>query len=1146
MAINNVKNLQRNAPGLFKPSVLRSLKEPPDQSITLNFVSPITFQDTAIENTGSFRYNVAGTGLRSTQQLNVDWSKFENHTFFNSAQVKVNVAFDRIQNQFPFDGTQKEVELYFDRLTGFEKYVYDNYPKYKGYLFFSGTNVGFESGNGTYVTVVDKAGAAYGNASRREDAESIINPGYSPMTFEYWVNIPPNVNDNQVIFSKHDGSSGFLCSLTGSTSTAYATSSLYISSGSIAENLNIIFPKDEWNHVAWVWNRTPGSNGLSVYLNGMLHATSSNPVEFGLLNVYDNLYIGSGSALAGFIPDNTLSGALDDLRIWHSTRTQHEIYNFYEKNIYAQSALKLYYKFNEPANSTSPIVIDSSANGLHGNLSYNAFNVLQVRNIPTSSLWSGTDPVTYDELALSPILFGNHPSVIAARTSFYSSASIYDNINPNLITKLIPRHYLLEGQAEDALPTEEGPILDSLTSGNDPRTTKLGATQVLLLLLYTWAKYFDELKLYIQSFSDLIAVDYENTDTIPDQFLINFAKNQGIELPPIFSSAAIEQYINSQNIGTAPGINQYSLQYIQNQLWRRILVNLREIVTSKGTVHSIKTYIRSLGIDPDNNFRIREYGGPTKQNLSFARDVRTKISSKLSFLNGGLLTSPYLSGTRVEPGYPEISGTPNDDLFTSGSWTYEATYQYPFNFEDSEDSNKQSLVRMYTTGSLFASSGALVSNLLAQPEYRSDLYLITGSVSLYVRPNSSATAPYILLNVSGVNIYDGDKWYISFGKQRNDDGLNSIVSSSYFLRVAKNVAGDVYESYVTQSYLDETSGGGINIWNSYDASVNASGSYFVIGSSSIDTTVNRFLNDPVLSSESRITNFNGYATQIRFWSKYLEDKEWKEHVRNFKSLGVQTPLTNYNFITYKSGSFERLRIDASTEQLITGSDALGNIDIFDYSQNNYSLSGTNFPVQTSLIYPEKFYFSYLSPYFDEASTTNKIRIRSFENFEDVEQTPWAQVAPVYELPKSELPTDNTKFTIDFSLVDALNQDIVTIFSTFDELDNVLGNPELIFSQDYPGLQNLRDIYFNRLTNKISYKQFVEFFKWIDTNIGNFVYQLIPKKTKFMGTNFVIESHMLERSKFQYQYEDIYLGDSNRNGLKDTILLTLFVGDFVRY
>ena len=98
--------------------------------------------DTNHGNINSFKYDPLGYPLKNTQQLNVDWSKFENHTFFSSAEVKVNEAFDKIINGYPFDGTKKEVEEFFDSLTGFEKWVFDQFPTWTGALHFSGTQVG--------------------------------------------------------------------------------------------------------------------------------------------------------------------------------------------------------------------------------------------------------------------------------------------------------------------------------------------------------------------------------------------------------------------------------------------------------------------------------------------------------------------------------------------------------------------------------------------------------------------------------------------------------------------------------------------------------------------------------------------------------------------------------------------------------------------------------------------------------------------------------------------------------------------------------------------------------------------------------------------------------------------------------------------
>jgi hypothetical protein len=61
-------------------------------------------------------------------------------------------------DQFPFDGTQAEFEVFLDSLTGFEKYVYDQFPKCTTYLFLSGTKPSETGLSGTYVTVKDVAG----------------------------------------------------------------------------------------------------------------------------------------------------------------------------------------------------------------------------------------------------------------------------------------------------------------------------------------------------------------------------------------------------------------------------------------------------------------------------------------------------------------------------------------------------------------------------------------------------------------------------------------------------------------------------------------------------------------------------------------------------------------------------------------------------------------------------------------------------------------------------------------------------------------------------------------------------------------------------------------------------------------------------
>lgn len=486
--------------------------------------------------------------------------------------------------------------------------------------------------------------------------------------------------------------------------------------------------------------------------------------------------------------------------------------------------------------------------------------------------------------------------------------------------------------------------------------------------------------------------------------------------------------------------------------------------------------------------------------------------------------------------------------FTSASWTYEAFYKFP---KDTAFPTSQSLVRLQVTGSASPSdTGAAVLNVVA----------ISGSdrIELWTRPTyATGTADQGALNLflTGVDIFDGNKWNVSVGRFRNDDPsdylpdplVKSDSSSSYFLRAARAQNGIIQEEFLTQSfYLDDRTNTNTNkVFQSFGTSTNISGTYIAIGSQSLPPAV-FFLHTASLPDIARTTDFDGKVAQMRFWSKGLLEREWREHVRNFKSLGVANPLLNFNFVTELAGSFERLRIDASTDQITTASNASGEIEIFDFSQNELHFTGSGFEISTEVIKPETFNYGYISSKFDQASTTNKVRARGFQDF-DIARERGAKFGIANQIALNEEPQDDTRFTIDFSIIDSLDQDIINIFATLEKLDNLLGDPELQFSPDYPGLENLREIYFNRLTEKINLKSFFEFFKWFDRSIGDFIAALLPRKTRFRGVNFVIESHMLERPKFENLNVDQYLNAATeRNSLKGTILLQQIVGDIKKY
>jgi len=144
--------------------------------------------DYIISPTASFRFDPIGHPLKSTQQLNVDWSRFENHTFFNSARSKVHITFDKILNGYPFDGTFKETIEFLDSLSGFEKWVFDKLPKNNGFLIFSGSGVQ-AAGQGTYLSVSPFQGEINPN-NNKFIGEDKLSFGTSPFSIEFCIFVP--------------------------------------------------------------------------------------------------------------------------------------------------------------------------------------------------------------------------------------------------------------------------------------------------------------------------------------------------------------------------------------------------------------------------------------------------------------------------------------------------------------------------------------------------------------------------------------------------------------------------------------------------------------------------------------------------------------------------------------------------------------------------------------------------------------------------------------------------------------------------------------------------------------------------------------------------------------------------------------------
>lgn len=1128
-----------------------------DEEIIANQVTDIT-NSSKKEKLTDASYD----GIYGTQQINIDYTDFSNFTFFDSAVSKTNIAFDRIINNFPYDGTKEDIDEFIPTLTGFERSVLDSIPKSVSYLNFSGTQVGEDPANGydaalgTHLIVKNIKGYETFN-TQDTDGGNVLNIKDNDMSVEMYVNIPSIVNDCQTIFTlASDTYNGISLSLSASSNTETCVMSFDISSGSTGQYhsyINSTVNKGSFDHYCFTFNRQ--SQEIKMYVNGEENNnTNSNfdNIQDMVFNSSDTLIIGSGSELSTinhntnastFVPKQTFSGSLDEFRMFRVLRSDDEIKDNYKRNINRSKDRDMiaYFRFNEPSGSYngSNYSLDYSGNSLHTKIQ-NYDNNLRV----TGSVKA---PVSQELLSDNHVLFVNNDGVRNLNTRLLNSASLYDEQNPNIITKLIPPHFLIEGQMFEGLSNITGSMADHYQS-RLPGEGKVGSGQLLTSFLLIFAKYYDELKIYVDTLSKSLTIDYDSSESAPDTFLPLVAKNMGIRLPNLFD-AKYDQFIKGLNIDDGTSVSNLNLYQVQNEIWKRILLSVRKLNSEKGTLNSVKSLIRSMGLDPDKYFDIKEHGSTYKKRYLDSRRKTVKKSLNYLDMSGSLATisnidivdsqgfhtntpriiSPFLSSSRFEKGfpgpvgsfvsYPEsfhgISNNIRDGLLTSGSFTVEGIYSFDQRPQFSHFTS-QSLFRLVSTGS--NTYHHLLGNVVFS----------TGSdfsgINFYLDANRTVGNTYLVsASIPDVNILDGDIWHISAGVVRNDDNLyreKSVLSSSIFLRCISTNTGKRYfaEKDIDNEVLDT--------FQITPVSQNSSGSFIVIGSQSIDTNGIYFLNNSSYSDHVRSTKNSAQINFLRFWSKALTEKDTIEHARNFNSFGTDNPNYSYNHNNSISGSFNKIRADVSVAyQTTTASNSDGEIRLFDYSQNNFHFNGHGFEASKDILKRRTYSYSYLAPKFDENETSEKVRVRGYTEDRNLDLNPYARRSPVNYVFRDEIPESDNRFSIDMSSIKSLDSDIMKLFNSLEYFDNEIGDPRNMYQDTYTSLEHTRYIYFQDLLTKVDIESSKYFFNWFDNQISDLVFQFLPMKTNFLGVNFIIESHVLERPRYRYLTDDQYYYDS---------------------
>lgn len=890
-------------------------------------------------------------------ELKVDYSDFANHVFFDSAVSKYLVAQDRILTKYPYNGSKEEKDAYFLTGSGYENYLFDQWPRYVGYVEFSSS-------------------AQFASAS---DFNKKLVFNTSSLMMSADVNTRQQSGLQNMVCAVSSTQASYLLYFSGTGPSLVSK----VNSGSTVATVAVDYSQyvDTWRNVASIVDRDRGL--LSLYIDGNKVASQSftpGPMEQSNVTVY----VG-GNTAAGY---SAYSGALDNVRLYF-TASELLLQKNIGKPLDSENYVALNYTFGEGKTFTSSVdvnVIDYSKSGLHGILAGYSPNV----RVSGTSRFSDSG---------TPILYSFHGAVTEFSSSAILSATLYDNNNNNQIFNMLPEGVLIADEQQEGL---------------------MAAFSLAL------ARYFDEIKLYIDQFENIRITNYDNVNETPDQFLPFLTRYFGWKVTEHFNDADPLSFFFGEGVKASQQLD-FPLVEIRNQFWRRILNNLPYLLKTKGKRYNLDAFFNVIGVNKEN-INLKEYGYLSEGSLEDTRIHKEKVSAFVG-IGTGSLSSSFVRAPGV------VSASNN-------AYTIEAWMQLPYfssSYANSLSVLTGSVWQMADSG-VTSGSYALLWNVVSLGNTQGK-FILTGSDGQR-------------FSSSNVEVFDGDFVYVAAG-------LNQDRTPFISIRTLDNDELDLQSDFSGTTALS-----GVFTGSKFDFIMGAtSGTYFQ-------------------------KQTQGYYGQYKVWGRTLSASEITTHAFDFENVGVMDPTENPNPLRGYWPLNEN--ISASVGGVLSG--------LQDLSRNDRVATGSNFP--TSYNPYKKFLVEYntLSPSFDLRWTENKIRVRNKS-----------------ELTIDDVAHDTNEVSLEFNLVDSLNKDISKIFATFDLFNNAIGNPINKYRDEYADLEAYRRVYFERLGDSLHFNQFFGLFKWFDKKISDAIKQLLPARVRFIGGEQVIESHALERPRYQYKY-----------------------------
>lgn len=288
-------------------------------------------------------------------------------------------------------------------------------------------------------------------------------------------------------------------------------------------------------------------------------------------------------------------------------RTKLVDYEFYSKESGSLTAQTASAVFQSEITRNEEFKRDITNNFDH----YEKYLFYESSSYSTSSFGLGFDTSWPKENSTKP---HNVLSVSAsAATTWYNnnstSASIYDQNNPNRLINLIPEHIKRD--------SENQPFLDFLDMVGH---------------------YYDNIWVYVKAMTDTYDRREDLSEGLSKDLVWTISNAFGWKQPSGTEITELHRLVTGQYLSGSFGSEEYK-QYsetsgkeIQQEIWNRVLTSMPYILKNKGTKESIQALVNAYGIPP-TILKVREYGGSDNKDYQPTFETQQRFTRALDFKN---------------------------------------------------------------------------------------------------------------------------------------------------------------------------------------------------------------------------------------------------------------------------------------------------------------------------------------------------------------------------------------------------------------------------------------------------------------------------------------------------------------------------------